>query len=123
MFTLTATNQIEDQRVKDLLTSALEGGSNYWYMITRHTYAPGLGRNDVEFPHIDLPFIDGGSLTIKADEDPKEYTLDRRAIEKGLRIMAEKYSKHFSDFMNENDDSITGDVFLQCCLFGELVYG
>jgi hypothetical protein len=25
--------------------------------------------------------------------------------------------------LNENDDADTGDVFLQLCLFGEVVYG
>jgi len=25
--------------------------------------------------------------------------------------------------LSDNDDDGTGDVFLQCCLFGEIVYG
>ncbi len=27
------------------------------------------------------------------------------------------------DMLAENDDATTGDVFLQCALFGELVFG
>jgi hypothetical protein len=49
--------------------------------------------------------------------------LDRVAILEGLRIMAEKEPRHFADFMTENDDADTGDVFLQCCLYGEVIYG
>jgi hypothetical protein len=37
--------------------------------------------------------------------------------------MAREYGRHFSDMIAENDDATTADVFLQCCLFGELVYG
>jgi len=37
--------------------------------------------------------------------------------------MAEKYPRHFHNFLEENDDAETGDVFIQCCLFGEIVYG
>jgi hypothetical protein len=44
------------------------------------------------------------------------------AIKSGLKVMAEKYPHHWQDFVSENDDAITGDVFLQCCLFGEIVY-
>jgi hypothetical protein len=31
--------------------------------------------------------------------------------------------RHFADVLNENDDAGTGDVFLQCCLFGEIIFG
>jgi hypothetical protein len=27
------------------------------------------------------------------------------------------------DFIDENDDAITADVFLQFCLFGDVIYG
>jgi hypothetical protein len=37
--------------------------------------------------------------------------------------MAQAYTRHFADFINQNDDAITGDVFLQCCLLGEVLYG
>jgi hypothetical protein len=40
-----------------------------------------------------------------------------------LALMAEKEPRHFGDFMGENDDATTSDVFLQLCLFGEVVYG
>ncbi len=38
-------------------------------------------------------------------------------------LMAQKYGRHFGDFMNENEDNITADVFLQCLALGEVVYG
>jgi hypothetical protein len=33
-----------------------------------------------------------------------------------------QYRSHFGDMMNHND-ATTGDVFLQCCLLGKVVYG
>lgn len=32
-------------------------------------------------------------------------------------------SEHFSYLLNEDDDAITGDVFLQYVCFGEVKYG
>jgi hypothetical protein len=40
-----------------------------------------------------------------------------------LRLMAEKEPRHFADFMQENDDAVTGDVFLQCVLLKAVIYG
>ena len=31
--------------------------------------------------------------------------------------------RHLADFMSESDDASTGDVFLQLCIFGSVVYG
>lgn len=52
-----------------------------------------------------------------------ELRIDMPAIEKGLKVMAEKHPRHFADFIGDNADATTGDVFIQCVVFGELVYG
>jgi hypothetical protein len=120
------TTNVSDERIQDLLTSAFEGGSNYWYIIKKYNYPPGQTRQSlgIKFPHIELPFK-GGSLLIGDIEGDKEYDkiLDRTAINKGLQLMAEKYPKHYADFIAEDDDAATGDVFLQLALFGEVVFG
>jgi hypothetical protein len=36
--------------------------------------------------------------------------------------MAVECPRHFADFLNEKADAVTGDAFLQCCLFGEVIY-
>ena len=49
------------------------------------------------------------------------HVLDRDKIKAGLALLAE--TRHWDDFMCENEDGTTGDVFLQLCLFGEVVFG
>ena len=122
------THQISRQRISDLLCSAFEGGSNYWYVIEKFIQPETLNfRTDEDeiFKHLDYPLNEGGAVMVgdMEDEDSKPKRLDLGAIKKGLRIMAKKYPRHMSDFLNENDDADTGDVFLQCCLFGEVIYG
>jgi hypothetical protein len=116
------------QRVSDLLCSALEGGSNYWYMIEKQTKPPIIGFHCMaghDFPHIDWPLNVGGSLSIASMEEPDRAiaTLDLDAAQRGLQLMAEKYPHHWGDFLAENDDATTGDVFLQLALYGEVIYG
>lgn len=124
-------------RIADLLCSALEGGSNYWYVVERFIEPPKLeflyfadsAECDVQvFRHIDYPLNLGGGIvitTLEGDEfDGKtEWQLNLASIKQGLQVMAARYARNFADFVNEDDDAITGDVFLQCCLFGEVVYG
>lgn len=57
------------------------------------------------------------------DAQPKELFVTHEALQRGLKIMAEKYPKHFADLVGENDDAMTHDVMVQCCLLGDIVYG
>lgn len=77
-----------------------------------------------EFPHIETPF-QGGAVLLKDRYGDSEtvYRLDREALQRGLKIMGEKYPHLMGDFVNENEDAITGDAFIQCALLGEIVYG
>lgn len=116
---------ISDQRIEDLLCSAFEGGSNYWYIIKSFNYPPGATKQSlgITYPHIELP-LKGGSLTVGDIEgDLPDKVLDRLAINNGLEIMARNYPTHYADFLAENDDATTADVFLQCAVFGEVVLG
>ena len=124
-FTVEVPIKITKDRIENLLISAFEGGSNYWYVILEK-----IGEIDASI--YEHPFIEGGGLIIGDVEADDPYddeaafpptTLNREALQRGMVIMAKKYPKHFADFIAENDDAWTGDAYLQCCLLGELVFG
>jgi hypothetical protein len=111
---------IPEARVNDLLCNALEGGSNYWIGSLK---VVNPSEHDYEYAH-DVPFMENVALVIQdtwRDDEPKR--VDKGALERGLQLMADKYPVHFENFLFENDDAETGDVFLQLCCFGEIVYG
>jgi len=112
---------IKRERIEDLLCSAFEGGSNYWAKVESKV------KPSVKYEYLHEYPTRGGSIIFKdiyADDDGIfEVPLNQESIEKGLAVMQKKYTDHFINFLNENDDAETGDVFLQCCLFGALVYG
>jgi len=137
---VTVPFEVKIKRLGDLLCCALEGGSNYWYRIEKFVIPDKFENYCFEeddkskqpeiFRHIDYPTNPGGAIIVSDfhgnDDDEEGMTetkVDLEQLQKGLMIMAQKYPKHFSDFMNENEDADTGDVFLQCCVLGELVYG
>lgn len=72
----------------------------------------------------EYPMTDGALLFKDIEANNGEiYTLDLGAVQRGLQVMAHDYPRHWADFLNENEDSITADVFLQCALFGSVIYG
>jgi hypothetical protein len=141
---------INDITIQDLLIMAMEGGSNYWVDRVEAVYVNKILRTvesieemrkyvqegtgysdkidyDVTYPLYSwLPLMSGGSdvfvYGMEEGETKREY-LTREKIGKGLQTMADKYPEHFSAILTEEEDGETADVFLQCCLFGEIVYG
>lgn len=102
----------------DLLCSALEGGSNSWYEITHHN------KERDEFYHV-VPFRITGELWI-GDRDnylKEAVKLTVPDMYKAIALMKYEYPRHWQDFINDNADAETGDVFLQLALFGKIVFG
>jgi hypothetical protein len=124
---------VDLERVGDLLCTAFEGGSNYWYYIEKFIAPPKrdfVWDKSHLYRHVEYPLCEGGALMVSdaasgcQPELPKKgKRLDLPALRAGLELMAREYPKHFADFQAEQDDATTADVFLQCCMFGRLVYG
>ena len=124
---IQTTQNISLYRIACLLCSALEGGSNYWYVIDEFIKPPKLDYQmdaDSVYKHIDYPLNEGGALIISDCEgDYKGMRLDLDSIKKGLEAMASLEANwHWTNFLQEQDDAETADVFLQCCLFGEVIF-
>ena len=124
---IEVTIKIPKQRIADLLNCAFEVGSNYWYVIREHVYPEGKTVHDYEFPYLELPLTEGGSLIIDDKEDERGAQsgkiLNLESISKGIALLHDQYPHLFLDFWEENEDAETGDVFLQLCLFGEVIFG
>ena len=126
-------------RLADLLCEGFEGGVGYWAQIINYDEPKilkysmdtlGGSQNPHIYKHIDYPLNDGGAVYIKVVDDYEDrdainviYRLDYEACMRGLKIMQEKYPRHFANWISETDDAETGDVFIQCAVLGDVVYG
>jgi hypothetical protein len=114
-------------RIADLLEVAVRG---YWVDEITPRFGKGAAHDDDYMladysgwvvaaltPHseavIEVPCNDGGGFDL--------YCLDRDKIAVGLTLLSR--TQHWQDFMEGNEDGTTGDVFMQLCLFGEVVFG
>lgn len=122
--------EITIERIKDLLCAAFEGGINYWA-----TCSVGQDKVDevkAEYYH-EIPVM-GGEITILDNETQEELgKIDMESMKQAFEYMAAGTDKngkdcpgfrdHFADFMGENDDANTGDIFVQLAVMGEVIYG
>jgi hypothetical protein len=127
--------EVAEDRVRDLLTSAWEGGSNYWcewdkVVIPEESKSLVAERKAKgDFYSFDYAFIPGVEIYLKdasgeADDSiPMPWILTREKMITGLQAMSVKYPHHFTNFIKEDDDAETGDVFLQMVLFGDIIFG
>lgn len=125
---IVVVQKVPLERVSDLLCSAWEGGSAYWceavdYIAPKKWEFESTPKAE-EGKHYGYDYpLNGGVAILLDKEEDKKIRLTLGKVTDGLRIMAEKFPSHYGDFISENEDSITGDVFLQCCLFGDVIYG
>lgn len=122
MFFIPTSVEVTAQQVCDQIIAAFEGGSNHWIHEVRPVeLATGVPHN----PWYGHYSVFGGDflIIILAVEDDTQWQLKPDNVRQGLTLMAEKYPDHFKDLIEDNGDAATADVFLQLCLFEEVVYG
>tara|TARA_B100002019_G_C21012672_1_gene470789 strand:- start:111 stop:494 length:384 start_codon:yes stop_codon:yes gene_type:complete len=110
--------EVTQERVKDLLVNAIETAIYYWCQRVDCDFesdSDGLNMyNDLD--------NDAWALVVTSDDGEKT-RINKDSISKGLKLMAQEYPQHFLDAVTENDDAITADVFFQCIVFNDVIYG
>jgi hypothetical protein len=86
-----------------------DGSGPEWYKRERHDWE--WDEND-EF--LICPVCKARARTVILTHD---------SLRKGLEIMRDKVPNQFEAIGTGRADACTGDVFIQCCVFGELVFG
>lgn len=123
-WTVKVDKSFTDDEVEDLIITALEGGSNYWYDIIEVLPSPNIIGDVDMYPKI--MYSDGVIIGTKDDDTingSKRWTLNRHTITRGLQAWADNMPKSFAKFMAGDYDADDADVFLQYALFGEVVFG
>jgi hypothetical protein len=122
-------SKVTNEAVDDILTTALEGGSNYW--LPEYEVIGGI-------PDVDSTLIPGHKpwesecltkgRTIRCVEDcgegddPVEHVLTLEMMQAGIERAAEHWGQSVEAF-HEGHDIEGADVALQFGLLGEIRYG
>lgn len=125
--------EIKRETIQNLISCALQG-AHYWashyefnsldWTKEANELVDKLCSGSIYNVAETAPTVDGAFIKVfDGEDDDKEYVLGTLAIQNGLNAMSRVSRRHFADVLRNQIDAITGDVFLQCCLFGEVVYG
>ncbi len=109
------------RKITDQIVAGIEGGISYW----AKSFKPD-GEIDTEIsPWYDDEKIWSGDFRIKVDIDDEDDPafLTPESIRKGLEYLAANHLWRIDQIVKESGDAETGDVFIQACLFGDIVYG
>ncbi len=124
----TVKIEVTKERRSDMLCGALEGGSNYWYLLKEKACKIIQKYGKKGTPTVDRMFeaiYAGETIEIHDAEDEKNKLgeINLTSMDKGEQTMANKQPRHFMDMINEEDDAITADVWFQYCVMNDLVFG
>ncbi len=140
LFKVKIEHEVTPQQICNLLVTAFDGYFTKQWLACEEVHMPRVPdwswcseeeREEWEAARkIYVAAMCGGTVSFidrvendDPDESPNLLIMDKQSLIRGLKIMAEKYPRHFQDFIREKDDDITGDIYVQCCLLDEAPYG
>lgn len=120
MFEIITTALITTDQIYNAFIGVFENGMSPW-----------LGTCDAPGYQERKTYEGDFQFTIRYDDPDQDEegdhtgkkTIGPEDVKKGLQKMADDYPTHFNDLVSDNDDGTTHDVFLQCIVLGDIVYG
>lgn len=126
---IALTAKVDWEKIVNAIIGAFEGGSTYWLRSADYVYQPDGVKGNPLYAETDF-WAKGGRMKLSYDNPDSPGDSEKASkeiglleIREGLRSMAAESLRHFNDLLNENDDAITHDVFIQHVLFSEVIYG
>ena len=121
-----ATVRIPNQKIQDLITTAIEGGCRYWA-----SYKFPENWKDKYKNYSEIPLKNDNIEVFDIETEELLGYLNRASIKVGLQLMADRKdfkgkqipARHFKNLATDNEDGETADVFMQLAVMGEIVYG
>ena len=104
--------------------------SNYWCSLDCD---PAFEWHNKKFPDVQNCIEDKLWAYLKHDPSHKikvhdtysdeKFSLRWHMIVEGSKVFANDFPRYYHEFVTENDDAVTADVWLQCVCLGDVVYG
>jgi hypothetical protein len=127
---INITQEFEVSRtlLEDLIVTAIEGGSSYWYWLDRDEMDAKLPKTNepLAMKLADCLYSDKDfSLNVYDDESQEDLlgAITQASCIKAFEILKEKYSWVIENIVLENWDANDADCFFQVAVMGEIVFG
>lgn len=114
--------------LEDLIVTAIEGGSSYWYWLDRDEMDEKLPANGdpLAIRLANRLYDDEGFKLNVYDWEEQENVLGvitHKSCVDSFEILKDKYSHIFENIVLDNWDANDADCFFQVAVMGEIVFG
>ncbi len=127
--------EIKQEDLEYWLSGALEGGSNYWYLIINDYDRSGFdkklctidnfAKSLLETPNFSIKIYDIENFNEDDDLDPSDALLGEISlanIVRGMELMKENYRDMYDRLLSGDYDADDCDVWLQLIVMGDVVF-
>ena len=124
--------KVDYEQFENLIVTALEGGIDYWGDFPTSVILEireWSEKNNLKFEPFSIRFAkyiwSGNSVSvidIEEIDDEIIGNLNLETITVGWQLFA-NHEEHFQNFLDDQWDATTADVWFQCCSLGDVVYG
>lgn len=118
------------EQIKDVIVTALEGGSNYWYFLTNDSVKAIRDKvSKEENKYLSEAITDaiykGAVIPIYDIENPNDLlgTLSKDSVEAGIQLMINQERDEIESVLDDTYDAESADVMFQYFVMGEIVFG
>lgn len=133
-YKVSYTRCLEDDEVKDILTTAIEGGIGYWACLGNDDTDWIDARNSYKETHNEWPcycdvafdLLNNNKCVVFYDEqdDNKKLLLDKHQFIIGCQSFEEHKGCSIKHMLEDGDfDAWDADAIIQYALFGDVIYG
>ena len=81
------------------------------------------GKDGTYIERIFTTMLERGMPIVVTDPEGKDHDFNMEVLDKGLDALLEKAPDTFKDYIDGNNDLCTGMNLIDCCIFGDVVYG
>lgn len=122
------TKSITKEDIIDILVTALEGGSNYWYFIPTIPNGVREIKNEMGITTteaIGQYVLKGGYVQINDAEDEEEVlgNIDMDGLLDAIQKIKSDYPHIYENIIDEEYDSEDADAFFQIAVMGDITFG
>lgn len=127
---------IPHTRIRDMVVTAVESPVGDWFRgmdASRELRSWAKGYDKVWYAAVELYARSDFQVTVRVDNPVNDdkgdiitKTITLEDFQRALILMATAqegaYAHHFSDFLANNEDALTADLFMQMAIYGEEVF-
>ncbi len=125
--------KISNEMKSDLITTAIEGGSNYWYLFEEEATGCIVKYKTVEHPQNKYhTFSEAIFVAIEAGESVPVHSMEtgellgnltKDSIDKAMGLLHDQFPHVYANIIAEDFDAGDADVWFQLAVIGKVLFG